>query len=401
MRRFIYKAKDSKTGKTIKGVIQAENERAAGKLLLDQGYVPDTVEEEDTGGLLGKISSKVKNKDRIVFTRQFATLIGAGLPLSNALRTLVDQTESKPMRRVIEDILSQVEAGKTLMEACSKHPDVFNKVYLSLIQAGEASGTLDLALKRLADQQEKDENMISKIRGAMIYPGIVLGVIVAVVIFMLVMVVPQVEKLYIDMGQELPGATVILVGIEKFILERWYVLVAVLVLIVWLFLQFKKTETGIRWLAVFKLNAPIFKKLMLRLYNARFARTMQMLLSTGVSLLDSMRMAGEATNNVVYEEQITLAMEKVQGGKPLSEALRDKKYMLPLVPQMSSIGEESGKVDEMLGKAAQVYEDELDEQIAAISTMIEPILMVVMALLIGFIVLAVLLPIYSLVNSVG
>ena len=401
MRRFTYKAKDSKSGKTIKGVIQAENERAAGKLLLDQGYVPDTVEEEDTGGLLGRLSSKVKNKDRIVFTRQFATLIGAGLPLSNALRTLVDQTESKPMRRVIEDILSQVEAGKTLMEACSKHPDVFNKVYLSLIQAGEASGTLDLALKRLADQQEKDENMISKIRGAMIYPGIVLGVIVAVVIFMLVMVVPQVEKLYIDMGQELPGATVILVGIEKFILERWYVLVAVLILIVWLFLQFKKTETGIRWLAVFKLNAPIFKKLMLRLYNARFARTMQMLLSTGVSLLDSMRMAGEATNNVVYEEQITMAMEKVQGGKPLSEALRDKKYMLPLVPQMSSIGEESGKVDEMLGKAAQVYEDELDEQIAAISTMIEPILMVVMALLIGFIVLAVLLPIYSLVNSVG
>ena len=188
MRRFTYRAKDSKTGKIVKGVIQAENERAAGKLLLDQGYVPDTVEEEDTGGLLGKISSKVKNKDRIVFTRQFATLIGAGLPLSNALRTLVDQTESKSMRRVIEDILSQVEAGKTLMEACSKHPEVFNKVYLSLIQAGEASGTLDLALKRLADQQEKDENMISKIRGAMIYPGIVLGVIVAVVIFMLVMV---------------------------------------------------------------------------------------------------------------------------------------------------------------------------------------------------------------------
>ncbi len=401
MRRFTYKAKDSKTGKTIKGVIQAENERAAGKLLLDQGYVPDTVEEEDTGGLLGKLSSKVKAKDRIVFTRQFATLIGAGLPLSNALRTLVDQTESKPMRRVIEDIMSQVEAGKTLMEACSKHPEVFNKVYLSLIQAGEASGTLDLALKRLADQQEKDDNMISKIRGAMIYPGIVLGVIIAVVVFMLVMVVPQVEKLYLDMGQELPGATVILVGVEKFILERWYVLVASLILIVWLFLQFKKTETGIRWMAVLKLNVPIFKKLMLRLYNARFARTMQMLLSTGVSLLDSMRMAGEATNNVVYEEQITLAMEKVQAGKPLSEALKDKKYMMPLVPQMSSIGEESGKIDEMLGKAAQVYEDELDEQIAAISTMIEPILMVVMALLIGFIVLAVLLPIYSLVNSVG
>jgi len=302
---------------------------------------------------------------------------------------------------VVEDILSQIEAGKTLMEACSKHPDVFNKVYLSLVQAGEASGTLDLALKRLADQQEKDENMMSKIRGAMTYPGIVLGVIIAVVIFMLVMVVPQVEKLYLDMGEELPVATQILVGVEKFMIERWYVIVVSIGLFVWLFLQFRKTETGIRWAAIFKLNVPIFKKLMLRLYNARFARTMQMLLSTGVSLLDSMRMSGEATNNVMYFEQIQLAMEKVQAGKPLSESLRDKKYMLPLVPQMSSIGEESGKIDEMLGKAAQVYEDELDEQIAAISTMIEPILMVVMALLIGFIVLAVLLPIYSLVNSVG
>lgn len=401
MRRFNYKAKDSKTGKTVKGVIQAENERAAGKLLIDQGYIPDTVEEEDTSGLLAKFSSKVSSKDKIVFTRQFATLVGAGLPLSNALRTLVEQTESKPMRKVIEDILSQVEAGKTLMEACSKHPDVFDQVYLSLIQAGEASGTLDLALKRLADQKEKDENMMSKIRGAMTYPGIVLFVIVAVVVFMMVMVVPQVENLYDDMGQELPIATKILVAVSNFVINQWYVVLIVLGLLIWLFLQFRKTDTGKRWMALFKLHVPIFKNLFLRLYNARFARTMQMLISTGVALLDSMRMSGEATNNLVYMEQIEMAMEKVQGGKPLSESLKDKKYMMPLVPQMSSIGEESGKIDEMLGKAAQVYEDELDEQIAAISTMIEPILMVIMALLIGGIVLAVLFPIYSLVNSVG
>ncbi len=401
MRRFNYRAKDSKTGKTVKGVIQAENERAAGKLLIDQGYVPDTVEEEDTDSIFAKLSSKVSNKDKIVFTRQFATLIGAGLPLSNALRTLVEQTESKPMRRVVEDILSQVEAGKTLMEACSKHPDVFDQVYLSLIQAGEASGTLDLALKRLADQKEKDESMMSKIRGAMTYPAIVLFVIIAVVVFMMVMVVPQVENLYEDLGEELPVATQILVAISNFVINQWYVVLIVTALMVWILMQFRKTDTGKRWMALLKLNVPIFKNLFLRLYNARFARTMQMLLSTGVALLDSMRMSGEATNNVVYEEQITLAMEKVQAGKPLSEALKDKKYMMPLVPQMSSIGEESGKIDEMLGKAAQVYEDELDEQIAAISTMIEPILMVIMALLIGGIVLAVLFPIYSLVNSVG
>ena len=209
------------------------------------------------------------------------------------------------------------------------------------------------------------------------------------------------ENLYADLGQELPVATQILVAISNFVVNQWYVVLIALALMIWLFIQFRKTDTGRRWLDLFKLNVPIFKNLFLRLYNARFARTMQMLLSTRVALLDSMRMSGDATNNVVYEEQITMAQEKVQAGKPLSDALKDKKYMMPLVPQMSSIGEESGKIDEMLGKAAQVYEDELDEQIAAISTMIEPILMVIMALLIGGIVLAVLFPIYSLVNSVG
>ena len=400
MRHFSYRAKDGK-GKPLKGVLQAENERAAGKMLLDQGLVPVRLIEVEEAGLLSKFRKKVSTKDKIVFTRQFATLIGAGLPLSNTLRTLLEQTESKPMKRVIEDILQQIEAGKSLADACAKHPEVFNQVYLSLLQAGEASGTLDLALKRLADQQEKDEAMMSKIRGAMTYPGIVLFVIIAVVIFMMVMVVPQVENLYSDMGKELPGATKLLVAISNFIVQRWYVVLIAVAVFGVVAVQFFRTKTGKRWLALFALNVPIFKGLFLRLYNARFARTMQMLLSTGVAMLDSMQMSAEATNNIVYMEQIVAAKEMVQAGKPLSASVKDKKYMLPLVPQMASIGEESGKIDEMLGKAAKVYEDELDEQINAISTLIEPILMVVMALLIGFIVLAVLMPIYTLVSSVG
>ena len=400
MRHFSYRAKDGK-GKPIKGVLQAENERAAGKILLDQGLVPDRITEVDEAGLVGKLKKRVSTKDKIVFTRQFATLIGAGLPLSNTLRTLLEQTESKPMKLVIEDILQQVEAGKSLAESCAKHPEVFDQVYLSLLQAGEASGTLDLALKRLADQKEKDEAMMSKIRGAMTYPAIVLLVIIAVVIFMMVMVVPQVQNLYLDMGKELPGATKLLVAISNFIVTRWYVVLIALIVFGIVFVQFFRTNIGKRWLAIFVLNVPIFKNLFLRLYNSRFARTMQMLLSTGVAMLDSMQMSAEATNNIAYEQQIIEAKEMVQAGKPLSISLKDKKYMMPLVPQMASIGEESGKIDEMLGKAAKVYEDELDEQINAISTLIEPILMVVMALLIGFIVLAVLMPIYTLVSSVG
>ena len=400
MRHYTYRAKDGK-GKPIKGVLQAENEHSAGKMLIEQGLVPERITEVDEAGLVGKIKKRVSTKDKIVFTRQFATLIGAGLPLSNTLRTLVEQTESKPMKRVIEDVLQQVEAGKSLAEACGKHPDVFDPVYLSLIQAGEASGTLDLALKRLADQKEKDATMMSKIRGAMTYPAIVLFVIIAVVIFMMVMVVPQVQNLYSDMGKELPIATQILVGISNFIVTRWYVVLIALIVFGVVAVQFFRTDTGKKWLAIIALNVPIFKNLFLRLYNARFARTMQMLLSTGVAMLDAMQMSAEATNNMIYMEQIVQAKDMVQAGKPLSTSLKDKKYMMPLVPQMASIGEESGKIDEMLGKAAKVYEDELDEQSNAISTLIEPILMVIMALLIGFIVLAVLMPIYTLVSSVG
>ncbi len=400
MKRFNYKAKEVKTGKIVKGSIQAESERMAGKLLLDQGYMPEKIVDENADGLLSKAKTKVPTKDRIVFTRQFATLIGAGLPLSNSLQTVLEQTSSKPMKAVIEDLLASVEAGKSLSDACKKHPDVFNNVYQSLVAAGEMSGTLDVSLERLANQQEKDAAMLSKIRGAMVYPAIILVVIIAVLVFMMVAVVPQVKSLYSDMGQELPGLTAFLVQLVDFFAAFWWLVLIVLGLIVWGFLNFRKTTTGIRFFATVKLNVPIFKKMFQRLYMSRFARTMEMLLSTGVSMLDSMNISAKAMSNVVVEEQILVAAEKIKSGKALSEALKDRDYILPLVPQMASIGEESGKIDEMLGKAATVYENELDELIANISTMIEPILMVVMAGLIGVVIGGTLLPIYSLVSSV-
>lgn len=401
MKRFNYKAKEVKTGKIVKGSIQAESERAAGKLLLDQGYMPEKIIDENAEGLLSKAKTKVPAKDRIVFTRQFATLIGAGLPLSNSLQTVLEQTSSKPMKAVIEDLLASVEAGKSLSDACKKHPDVFNNVYQSLVAAGEMSGTLDVSLERLANQQEKDAAMLSKIRGAMVYPAIIFLVIIAVLVFMMVAVVPQVKSLYADMGEELPGLTAFLVALVDFFAAFWWLVAIVIGLIIWGFLNFRKTTTGIKFFATVKLNVPVFKKMFQRLYMSRFARTMEMLLSTGVSMLDSMEISAKAASNVVVEEQIMIATDKVKSGKSLSEALKDRDYILPLVPQMASIGEESGKIDEMLGKAATVYENELDELIANISTMIEPILMVVMAALIAVVIGGTLLPIYSLVSSVS
>ena len=401
MKRFKYRAKDKTTGKTVKGSIQADTESIAGKLLIDQGYIPESVVEEGADSIFSKSAQRVTTKDRIMFTRQLATLIGAGLPLSASLRTVAGQTESKGMRAVIEGITTSVESGKSLFEAFSAYPDIFNNVYVSLIQAGEASGTLDLALKRLAEQEEKDASMMSKIRGALVYPAIILVVIIAVLAFMLIAVVPQVRDLYIDMKQELPGLTKGLVGITEFFGNFWWLILIIVVGGVWGIWKFIKTTSAGRELADnFKIHVPIFGGLFRKLYVSRFARTAEMLLATGVPMLESVTIAINAVSNSVVEKEYSKAIEVIKAGKPLSEALSDMNYMLPLVPQMAGIGEQSGKIDEMLGKAAQVYENELDEQINNISTMIEPILMVIMAGLIGIVVGGTLLPIYSLVNSV-
>ena len=400
MKRFNYKAKEKATGKSVKGSIQAEDEQTAGHLLIDQGYIPESVVEEGDGIFSKK--GRVTTKDRIMFTRQLATLIGAGLPLAASLRTVAGQTQSKAMKSVIEEILAKVEAGKTLHESFAEHPDIFNGVYLALIQAGETSGTLDLALKRLADQEEKDAAMISKIRGALVYPAIIFVVIIAVLAFMMIMVVPQVKGLYEDMNKELPGLTKFLVAISDFFGNFWWlVLIIVAAIGFGIFYAIKKTPAGRKVADSFKIHVPIFGGLFKKLYVSRFARTTEMMLATGVPMLDSVQIAINSVSNSVVESEYSKALDIIKGGKPLSESLKDREYMLPLVPQMASIGEESGKIDEMVGKAAAVYENELDEQINNISTMIEPILMVIMAGLIGVVVGGTLLPIYSLVNSVG
>lgn len=400
MKRFNYKAKDKKTGKVLKGSIQAENESTAGRLLIEQGYTPISVAEEGSGLFGGK--GRVTTKDRIMFTRQLSTLIGAGLPLATSLRTVIEQTQGKAMKQIAEEILTNVESGKTLYDSFSEHPEVFDGVYRALIQAGETSGTLDLALKRLADQEEKDAAMMSKIRGALVYPFIILFVIIAVLAFMMIAVVPQVEKLYQDMGEELPGLTQALVNMTNFFAELgWLVLIIVIAIIGGIYFFVKKTPLGHKIMDSFKIHVPLFGGLFRKLYVSRFARTAEMMLATGVPMLDSIRIAIDATSNVIIEEEYSKSLEIIKGGKALSESLKDRNYMLPLVPQMASIGEESGKIDEMLGKAAAVYENELDEQINNISTMIEPILMVIMAGLIGVVVGGTLLPIYSLVNSIA
>lgn len=402
MKKYTYEAKDTANGKIVKSVVQAESENAAAKLLSGQGFVPLKIELQDQRtGVLSRFSGKITAKDKIVFTRQLATLIGAGLPLSQSLRTVQEQTANKKMQENVQDIISDVEGGRALSEAFGKHPEVFDSVYLSMISAGEVSGTMDDALRRIAAQQEKDAAMMSKIRGAMTYPLIVLGVIVVVVAFMLLTVVPQVDQLYSDLNKQLPLVTLIMVGTANFFINFWWILFILIGVGGYFFLQYLKTEPGIKMKDTFKLNVPLFKGMFRKLYMARFARTGQTLLSTGVPMLDMLKISSNAVNNVVISEGISRAADKVKGGKALSVALKNEDYFLAMVPQMIKIGEQSGKIDEMMGKTAQIYEDELDEEIRAISTAIEPILMVFLAAVAGLMVGAVLFPIYSLVGNIN
>jgi type IV pilus assembly protein PilC len=401
MRKFTYKARDKSNNEVVESMVQAESESSAAKVLIEQGLMPlDINEINEDGSLLARISNRITNKDKIVFMRQLSTLIGAGLPLAQSLHTVLEQTGNKKMQRVVEEIIADVEGGHSLSDSFGKHPEAFDKIVLALVAAGEASGTLDEALKRVATQKEKDAAMMSKIRGAMVYPGIVLFVIVGVMVFMLIAVVPQVAKLYKDMHKELPLLTSVMITTANFLINFWWLTLLVLGIAGYFVAQYLKTDSGIEFKDTLKLNFPVFKGMFRKLYMARFTRTGQTLLATGVAMLDMLRISSEGVNNVVVSKGIDRAAEKVKGGKALSTALQPEDYILPMVPQMIKIGEQSGKIDEMMGKTAQVYEDELDEEIKAISTAIEPMLMVVMAIFAGGMVGAILFPIYSLVGGI-
>ena len=402
MKKFTYEARDKSNNEVVSSMVQAESETSAAKLLIEQGLMPLNIKEinEDTS-FFGKITNRITTKDKIVFLRQLSTLIGAGLPLAQSLHTVLEQTQNKKMQQVVEEIIAEVEGGHTLSDAFGKHPDVFDKVVLALVAAGEASGTLDDALKRVATQKEKDAAMLSKIRGAMVYPAIVLLVILGVMIFMLLTVVPQVDKLYQDMGKTLPMLTAIMISAANFITQFWWLVIVLVFIAGYFFRQYLRTSNGIKFKDTFKLNVPLFGGMFRKLYMARFTRTGQTLLATGVAMLDMLRISSESVNNSVISAGIDRAAEKVKGGKALSVALKPEEYVLVMVPQMIKIGEQSGKIDEMMGKTAQVYEDELDEQIRTLSTAIEPVLMVVLAVVAGGMVGAILFPIYNLVGGIS
>ncbi|MFA5004237.1 MAG: type II secretion system F family protein [Candidatus Saccharimonadales bacterium] len=402
MLNYHYTARNSSTGKQVKAEVQADSELAAAKLIRAEGLTPIDIRLNEAGmsGFGGRLRNRVKAKDRVLFSRQLSTLINAGLPLLQSLRSVNQQTTSKPLKVMLNQVISDIEGGSTLSTALAKHPRAFNQVYISLVAAGETSGTLDAALDRLAIQQEKDADLASKVRGAMTYPVIVVLVMLAVVGFMIVKVLPQVKNIYAGLkGTQLPIITRVLLAISDFIIHQWWIVAIVLAILAVFLSRWVRTLGGKQVIDKLKMKAWPIGPLFMKMYMARFARTGSTLVGSGVPLLQMLDITANAVSNVHIENAIHRAAEKVKGGKSLADSLDNDPNFLPLVPNMLRIGEQSGSIEQMLGKTADYFEKEVDNEVAAISSIIEPVMMVLLGIVAFIIVAAVLLPIYGLAGN--
>jgi type IV pilus assembly protein PilC len=401
MSSYKYTAFDPVTQNNTTAEIEAENEDGVIKVITKQGLVPVEIKlAGSSNSFIGGVGQKVPTKEKILFIRQLATLINAGLPLIQAIRSALDQTQNKALKNVIKKMISDVEGGAQLSVAMAHHPKVFNQINIALVAAGETSGTLDKALDRMALQQEKDASIMGKIKGALAYPVVILCVMGGVLTFMMVKVLPTVAGIYKSLpGASLPLVTRILMDLSQFMIHKWYIIIIIVIVVVVVFREWKKTKSGRATVDRLKMVMWPTGPLLMKLYMARFARTSSTLAASGVPLLEVLDISGTAVNNVHIKKSLQIASEKVRSGGSLAEALQKDKNFLPLVPSMIKIGEESGTLEQMLERLAIYYEGEVDNQINTISSLMEPVMMVVLGVVAFTIVAAVLLPIYSLANN--
>lgn len=400
MSSFAYVARNTTTGEKLKGSIEADTERAAANLLIQKSLIPLELKQEAAKNKIHSFKNKIKTKEKVIFSRQLSTLLNAGLPLIQSLTTVYNQTASKPLKAVIAKVINDVQSGTTLAAAMAKNPEVFDNIYVSLIAAGEESGTLSEALERIALQQEKDSETMSKVRGAMVYPMIVMIVLGGVMIFMLTSLLPQVQTLYSNLpGASLPALTSALLALSKAITKYWWIFLIVVGGTAFFIKNWVKTTAGRATLDHMKMHSPLIGGIFMKMYMARFARTGTTLASSGVPMIDMLNTTANAIGNVHVAGSLRRAIEEVKGGKALSDSLQGDPNFIDLVPNMIHIGEQSGELDTMLSKVAEYYEKEVESQIKSINTIIEPALMVIVGVFALIIVAAVLLPIYGLAGQ--
>ncbi len=399
---FVYTAKTDKN-EVSSGKVQAQNEKQAINNLQKQGlFVLELKAEhaEITQKISFNFRRKVSLKDKIIFTKQLAMMVKGGLPLVEALNALQEQTENQIFHEAINEITDEVRGGIALSKALEKHPKIFPKLYVSVTASGEQSGKLDQVLERLADQLQKDYDLITKVKAAITYPIVIVCALLGVVVLMLVFVVPQLKGIFSEMGVQLPIFTRILLGTSDFVVRFWYIVIIVIIGLYLAIRYWGKTPGGRLSIDTFKIKVPIFGQLSRKIYMARFTRTMATLVSSGLPMLGILETVKEVVGNQVYKMAFEGISLDVESGVTLSVALRKQKIFPPMISQMVAVGEKSGKIDEILLHLANFYDKEVEASTSALASMIEPILIVIIGAGVGAAIAAVILPIYSLVNVI-
>lgn len=407
MPQFIYQALNGDKV-SIEGVVEASDRNTAIESLTKQGLHPLSLKAKDQEMSIDTFISrfirpKVKTEALVIFTRQLSTMVGAGVPLLKAINSLKEHTEDKTLHNALDAIYKDVQGGDALADAMERHPHVFNEVYVSMVRAGEAAGILDEIMGRLAQQQEKSATIKKKVKGAMTYPMILIVITVFAFFGLMLFVIPQIGKILTDLGgkdAKLPLLTQIMLGISGFMVQFWWLIIIILVGSVIIIRRFLRTPQGKRLFHTMLLRTPVLKNIIIKIAIARFSRTFASLMSAGVSVVEALSVTNGAIGNVAYKELLDESIKGVKNGKQLSETLQGSPLFPDIVSQMLSVGEETGKTDTVLIKVADFYEEEVDVVLESLSSIIEPIMIVVMGSMVGLIAASVMGPIASIAQNV-
>jgi len=399
MKKFNYKAKD-KEGKTIKGVVEARDEKQAAKILQEKGFLVISITpfRKSLLAQVGPIIGRVTTTDLVNFTRQLSTMVTAGLQLTKALDIL--EAQSRPaMVKVVAEIRREVESGGTLAKAMEKHPHIFDQVYVSLVRSGEASGSLDKVLARLADNLEKRREFQGKIKAAMIYPAIVISGMCGVGAIMVIFVIPRMMAVYEEFQAELPVTTKILMAISNFVVSYWYFALVILAGLAFALRILGKNPQFQSQVDNLTFRLPIIGKIKTETMLTEFTRTLSLLVGAGVLIVDALKITVYSFSSPLYRQALDEVTKKVEKGIPLGTALAHEEIFPPILAQMVAVGEETGKIDEVLSKVSVYFEQEAEMAIKGLTTAIEPLIMIVLGIGVGFLIISVIMPIYNLASQ--
>ncbi len=398
---FEYTARNTTNGQIQKGQLEVASRddvnsylRKNRLLLVSVREAPKQIRLNFSG------AQRIKTRDIVIFTRQFATMINAGLPLVQSLNILAQQTENKALAEVTKAVVYDVESGNTLADAFSKHPRAFSDLYVNMVAAGEAGGILDTILQRLATFLEKTDALVRKVKGAMIYPAVITFVAVAAIAVLLIFVIPVFQEMFASVNMELPLPTRVVIGMSAFLIGYWYVILGAIGLGVFLFRRYYNTVSGRKQIDAGLLSAPVLGDLLRKSAVSRFTRTLGTLISSGVSILEGLEITAKTAGNMVIHDAVMASRASIAGGETIAAPLEKSKVFPPMVISMIAVGEQTGGLDEMLSKIADFYDEEVDVAVSALLSLMEPVMIVVLGVVVGGMVVAMYLPIFDMMNAV-